>query len=75
MKISPTLAFQVTDALVLGASMNLDWASLSVDPMPVARPAVDPGSGTAYYSRATATDGAFGFGFQAGLLYDATDVL
>ena len=72
MKISPSLAFTVTDRLHVGASLGLDWASLSVDPMPIASPAVDP-SGTAYYSRGTATDGAFGVGFQLGLIYQATD--
>jgi long-chain fatty acid transport protein len=73
MKIAPALAFQVNDDLFFGAALNLDWASLSVDPMPIAPPAFDAGTGTAYYSRATATDGAFGIGFQAGLIYRATE--
>ena len=71
MKISPALAWTVTDRLVLGVALNLDWASLSVDPMPTASPHVDPGTGSAFYSRATATDGAFGAGLQAGLIYEA----
>ena len=75
MKISPAVAYEVSDKFYLGAALNLDWASLSVDPIPIASPAVDPGTGTAYYSRGTATDGAFGLGFQAGLIYRANDRL
>lgn len=75
MKIAPAVAWKVNEDLYLGAAMNLDWASLSVDPMPTAPPSFDPGTGTAFYSRATATDGSFGFGFQAGLIYRATDVV
>lgn len=75
MKISPAVAYTVTDKLYVGAAFNMDWASLSVDPMPIAPPAIDPGNGTAFYSRATATDGAFGLGFQAGLIYKATDMV
>ncbi|MEQ9398106.1 MAG: outer membrane protein transport protein [Longimicrobiales bacterium] len=71
MKISPALAWTVSDRLVVGVALNLDWASLSVDPMPTAAPHVDPGTGSAFYSRATATDGAFGAGLQAGLIYEA----
>ena len=75
MKISPALAWSVSEDLFLGFAMNLDWASLSVDPMPIAPPAFDPVTGAAYYSRATAADGAFGVGFQAGLIYRATESL
>jgi len=75
MKISPSLAFRAGEKLQLGVSLNMDWASLAVDPMPTASPAFDPGTGTAYYSRATAADGAFGFGFQAGLIYELSDAL
>jgi long-chain fatty acid transport protein len=74
MKISPAAAWQATSFLRIGAALNLDWASLAVDPMPVASPAVDPGEdgtpGTAddraYYSRATDADGSFGIGGQLG---------
>ena len=75
MKIAPALAFRLSDDLYLGAALNFDWASLSVDPMPIASPAFDPGTGTAFYSRATATDGSFGVGFQAGLIYRAMEHL
>jgi long-chain fatty acid transport protein len=75
MKISPAFAYALSDDLTLGGALNLDWASLSVDPMPIAPPAYDPETGAAYYSRATAADGAYGVGFQAGLIYRATDLL
>ena len=75
LKIIPAVAWQATRTLSVGAALNVDWASLAVDPMPVAAPAVDPGpDGTpgtaddrAYYSRATDADGAFGVGAQLGL--------
>ncbi|MFQ5538142.1 MAG: OmpP1/FadL family transporter [Gemmatimonadota bacterium] len=80
MKVSPALAFAVNDKLQLGFALNVDWATLAVDPMPVASPAADPGpdgqpftqDDRAFYSSATAADGAFGVGFQAGLIYKAT---
>ena len=83
MKVSPAVAFEASDKLQLGFALNIDWSSLAVDPMPTASPAADPGpDGTpmtmddrAFYSRATAADGAWGFGFQAGLIYKATSSL
>lgn len=67
MKITPAVAYAPTKNVWLGAAANINWASLAVDPFPVAGPSADP-SGSMYYSRATATDGAFGFGFQAGVV-------
>lgn len=75
MKITPALAWSPTDRVHLGLGLNLDWASLSVDPMPTAHPDVDPATGHAFYSRATAADGAFGIGFQAGAIWQATRAL
>jgi long-chain fatty acid transport protein len=83
LKIVPAVAIAATERLWLGAAVNVDWASLSVDPAPIAAPAVDPGpDGTpgtlddrAFYSRATAADGAFGFGFQAGFLFKPNDLI
>lgn len=80
MKIVPAIALNVSPAFRLGFAANVDWASLAVDPMPVAAPAVDPGpDGTpgtaddrAYYSRATDGDGSFGIGLQAGVQWDVT---
>ena len=73
MKITPAIAFEATEKLQLGFALNIDWSSLAVDPFPAASPAFDPNTGTQMYSSATSADGAFGFGFQAGLLYKATD--
>ncbi len=81
MKIVPAVAWKASDKLRLGVAVNIDWASLAVNPMPTASPAADPGpdgvpytaDDRAYYSSAAAADGAFGFGLQAGLQYQATD--
>ncbi|MBL0173566.1 MAG: outer membrane protein transport protein [Gemmatimonadaceae bacterium] len=80
MKISPAIAWKAGDKLRFGIAANIDWASLAVDPMPIASPDFDPGidraPGTqddrAFYPSAAAADGAFGFGVQAGLQYDVT---
>ena len=77
MKIIPAVAYAPSPSLRLGAALNVDWASLAVDPMPIASPAVDPGpdgqpntaDDRAFYSSATDGDGAFGAGFQLGLQY------
>ena len=81
MKIVPAVAMSVTRSLRVGVAANIDWASLEVDPMPTAAPAVDPGpdglpntaDDRAYYSRATDASAAFGVGVQAGLQYDVID--
>lgn len=81
MKVSPAVAFETGDKLQLGFALNVDWASLAVDPFPGASPMADPGpdgmpftrDDRAFYSRATAADGAWGLGFQAGLIYKATE--
>jgi len=83
MKIMPSLAFKVSEKLWLGASLNVDWASLAVDPFPVADPDVDPGpdgqpftqDDRAFYPSASAADGAFGLGFQVGFIYRPNDLL
>ena len=83
MKIIPALAYQPMDGLRLGVALNFDWASLAVDPMPIAAPAVDPGpdgqwqtaDDRAYYSRATDADGSFGIGAQLGLQLAVTPQL
>lgn len=83
MKIIPALAYRPTDNLRVGVALNVDWASLAVDPMPIAAPAVDPGpdgiwqtaDDRAYYSRATDAAGAFGVGAQLGLQLAVTPQL
>lgn len=81
MKIVPAVAMNVSQSLRIGFAANIDWASLEVDPMPTAAPAVDPGpdglpntaDDRAYYSRATDASGSFGLGLQAGIQYDVVD--
>jgi len=67
LKVSPAVAFAPSERLWIGLSANVDWSSLAVDPFPAASP---DGS---FYPSATAADGAFGFGFQAGLIYRLTE--
>jgi long-chain fatty acid transport protein len=67
LKLTPAVAFAPMKQVWIGAAANINWSSLAVDPFPLAAPAADP-SGAVYYSRATATDGAFGFGFQVGVM-------
>lgn len=71
LKIAPAIGWQASDKLSIGVSLNVDYATLAVDPMPVASPAA--GANGAFYSSAAAQDGAFGFGFQAGLIYDISE--
>ncbi|MBI3567076.1 MAG: outer membrane protein transport protein [Gemmatimonadetes bacterium] len=81
MKIAPALAWKASDKLRLGVALNVDWASLAVDPMPTAAPAVDPGpdgvprtaDDRAYYSSAAHAGTAFGFGAQIGMQYQMND--
>jgi long-chain fatty acid transport protein len=83
LKFTPAMAYKVTDKLSIGFAGNLSWASLAIDPMAAASPAVSPGpdgvpmtmDDQAYYSRATAQDGAFGFGLQVGALFDVNEML
>lgn len=83
MKIVPAVAWKASDKLRLGVAVNIDWASLAVNPMPTAAPTVDPGpdgrpytaDDRAYYASASSSDGAFGFGVQAGLQYQVNDRL
>lgn len=75
MKISPAVAFSPVPRVWIGGAVNIDWAALAVNPMPVAPPDVDAGTGTAFYPSATAADGAFGFGFQAGIIVKPNDLV
>ena len=81
LRIAPAVAWAVTPRLSVGVALDIDWASLAVDPMPTAAPAADPGPdgvpGTpddrAFYSSASDADGAFGIGGQLGVRWAATD--
>ena len=75
LKFTPAVAFAPSEKISLGFSANVAWATLTVDPAPFASPAIsNPGPPPdAFYSRATGTDGSFGFGFQAGILWEVVD--
>lgn len=75
LKIAPTVAYAVTPRVWVGGAINIDWASLAVNPMPIAAPDVDPVGGSAYYPQATAADGAFGWGVQLGVLVKPNDLI
>jgi long-chain fatty acid transport protein len=74
LKIATSVGWAVTDDLWLGAAFNIDRAALAVAPMPAAAPDFDPDTGTAFFPNAAAADGAFGLGFQVGLLYNVNDI-
>lgn len=81
MKIAPALAWKASPKLRVGVALNIDWASLAVDPMPTAAPAVDPGpdgvpftaDDRAYYSSGAHAGTAFGFGAQIGMQYQVNE--
>lgn len=58
-----TGAYEVTDGLSLGIAPTFNYASLEIEPVPIAAP--DQNKGYPVGERATAT----GFGFQAGVFY------
>ena len=74
LKIALSMGVAATKDLWLGVALNVDRAALSVIPMPAATPDSDPDTGTAFYPSAGATDGAFGIGFQVGLLYRIKEI-
>ncbi len=70
MKFVVPVAWKPSEQISLGAAFNMDWAQLAVDPFPAASPAIsNPTEPDPFYSRATAADGAFGYGFQLGLIW------
>jgi long-chain fatty acid transport protein len=75
LKIAPAFAIAATSKLWIGAAVDVDWASLAVQPMPIAPPACTTPAGPCYYPSAAAADGAFGFGFQVGATYNFNDMV
>jgi long-chain fatty acid transport protein len=72
LQLAPTVACQLTDQLSVGAALNLDLGSLSLNPGAFGAPSVVPtpfGQGLNY---APATDGRYrwGGGFHVGVFYD-----
>jgi long-chain fatty acid transport protein len=75
LKIAPAIAIAATPKLWIGAAFNIDWASLTVQPMPAATPDCTSAAGPCYFPGATAADGAFGYGFQLGATYNVNDMI
>lgn len=81
LKIAPAVAWKASSKLRVGVALNVDWATLAVDPMPAAAPAVDPGpdgvpntaDDRAYYSSGSHGGTAFGLGAQIGLQYQVNE--
>ena len=74
LKIAASVGWAVIDDLWIGAALNVDRAALAVMPMPAAAPDFDPATGTAFFPSAAAADGAFGVGFQVGLMYTVNEI-
>ena len=76
LKIAASVGWAATEDFWVGVALNVDWASLAVIPMPAAAPDDNPpGSGQdAFFPNAAAADGAFGIGFQVGLMYTVNDI-
>jgi long-chain fatty acid transport protein len=74
LKIAASVGWAVTDDLWLGVALNVDRAALAVTPMPAASPDFDADTGTAFFPSAAAADGAFGIGFQLGLMYTVNEI-
>ena len=75
LKFTPAVAWAPIEKLWLGFAVNVNWAQLSVMPAAFASPNFDQVTGTAFFPSATATDGAFGFGAQLGLMYMINDMI
>lgn len=73
MKVPVALAFQVTDSLSLGASLNAGRATLTADPAGFTTP--DCSSPASCFVPSVNNDSAFGFGVTVGMLYDISDRL
>lgn len=74
LKIAASMGVAATEDFWLGVALNVDRATLAVIPMPAATPDFDPNTNTSFYPSAGAADGAFGIGFQVGLLYRIKEI-
>lgn len=74
LQLNPTVAYQVTDRLVVGAGPTVDITFVSFDPAYFAPPNQIPGTPNTFLS-ATNARPFWGGGFRAGLVYALTDTL
>jgi long-chain fatty acid transport protein len=72
LQIAPTLSYQVTERLSVGAAPLVNMARLAVTPGSFAAPNDANGDGFFHYSTATSTRFAWGAGFQVGAYYVAS---
>lgn len=74
-QITPTVAYKVTDRLVVGLGPTIDFTLASFNPAFFAPPTTGPGGGLGAFSSATNSRPTWGGGFRAGLVYSVTDTL
>lgn len=74
LQLNPSIAYQVTDRLVIGVGPTIDIAIASFDPAYFAPPNRIPGQPNTFLS-ATNARPFWGGGFRAGLVYSLTDTL
>ncbi len=75
LQLSPTVAYKVTDRLVLGAGPTIDISLPSFNPAFFAPPSDANGDGIKTFSSATGTRPYWGGGFRAGFVYSVTETL
>lgn len=74
LQLQPTVAYRVTDRLVLGVGPTIDVTLASMDPAFFASPNFD-GAGNLVFPSATHSRPFWGGGFRVGAVYSLTDTL
>jgi len=72
-QIVPTISYELTDRLSIGAGPTVTLARLMADPLSFVAPDDGDGSGMARYPAGCATRYAWGGGFQAGVYFKANE--
>jgi long-chain fatty acid transport protein len=75
LQLSPTVAYKLTDRLVLGVGPTVDIAITSFDPAYFGAPDDANGDGVGTFPTGTHSRPFWGGGFRAGLVYSLTDRL
>lgn len=74
LKIVPSVAYKPGSAVSVGFALNLDLASMALQPTPFAAPDCDTATSCFYPSASNAAN-AYGIGFQLGIQYRLSDQL
>jgi long-chain fatty acid transport protein len=74
-QVAPTVAYKVTDRLVVGAGPTVDITLASFDPAFFGSPNIDPNGGPSSFPTASHSRPFWGGGFRVGLVYSLTDTL